>query len=130
MKNELSVVYFDCQFHNKSIQECVKLLKEFEDSKLLKKAYKLFRLVLTIPSTSVPAERNFSRLNYFKTYLRNSMTDEKLYSMATISIEKELIRLLTNNDEMFYLLKDRRIDSIYKKQNNNCKYTDKFWKLI
>lgn len=32
LKNELSVVYFDSQFHNKNIQECVKLLKEFEYS--------------------------------------------------------------------------------------------------
>lgn len=121
LKNELSVIYFDEQFHNQSIQQCVKLLKEFEESGLLKEAYKLFCIVLTIPSTSVSVERNFSCLKRIKSYLRNSMTEERLSSLATISIEKDLINTLSKNDEKFYekidkfaLLKDRRIDLIYK----------------
>lgn len=85
--------------------------------------YKLFCLILTIPSTSVSVERNFSCLKRIKTYLRNSMTEERLSSLTTISIEKELINSLANNDGQFYekiidrfsLLKDRRIDLIYKK---------------
>jgi len=85
--------------------------------------YKLFCLILTILSTSVSVERNFSCLYRIKTYLRNSMTEERLSSLATISIEKELINSLADNDEQFYekiidrfsVLKDRRIDLIYKK---------------
>ncbi|XP_025208737.1 zinc finger MYM-type protein 1-like [Melanaphis sacchari] len=122
LKNELSVIYFDEQFHNQSIQQCVKLLKEFEESGLLKEAYKLFCIVLTIPSSSVTVERKFSCLKRIKSYLRNSMTEERLSSLATISIEKDLINTLLTNDEKFYekiidkcaLLKNRRIDLIYK----------------
>ena len=123
LKSELSVVYFDSQFHGQHIQQCVKLLKEFQDSGLLMEVYKLFCLIMTIPSTSVSVERNFSCLKRIKTYLRNSMTEERLSSLATISIEKDLINFLVNNDGQFYekiidrfsLLKDRRIDLIYKK---------------
>jgi len=123
LKNELSVVYFDSQFHNQHIQQCVKLLKQFQDSGLLMEVYKLFCLILTIPSTSVSVERNFSCLKRIKTYLRNSMTEERLSSLATISIEKELINSLADIDGQFYekiidrfsVLKDRRIDLIYKK---------------
>jgi len=50
------------------------------------------------------------------------MTEERLSSLATISIEKDLINTLLKNDEKFYekiidkfaLLKDRRIYLIYK----------------
>jgi len=106
----------------KVFNQCVKLLKEFEDSGLLKEAYKLVRIVLTIPSTSVSVERNCSCLKRIISYLRNSMTEERLSSLATISIEKDVINTLSKNDEKFYekiidkfaLLKDRRIDLIYK----------------
>jgi len=51
------------------------------------------------------------------------MTEERLSSLATISIEKEMINFLLINDGQFYekiidrfsLLKDRRIVFIYKK---------------
>lgn len=123
LKNELSVIYSDIQFHNKNIQECIKILKEFETSGLFKEVYQLFCLVLTIPSTSVSVERHFSCLKRIKTYLRNSMSESRLTSLATLSIEKELINFMSNNDGQFYekiidkfaLLKDRRIDLIYKK---------------
>lgn len=90
LKNELSVVYFDSQFHGQNIQQCVKLLKEFQDSGLLMEVYKLFCLIMTIPSTIVSVERNFSCLKRIKTYLRNSMTEERLSSLATISMNYDL----------------------------------------
>ncbi|XP_008182866.1 uncharacterized protein LOC103309370 [Acyrthosiphon pisum] len=102
LKNELSVVYFDSQFHDLHIQQCVKLLKKIQDSGLLMEVYKLFCLTLTIPYTSVSVERNYSCLKRIKTYLRNSMTEERLSSLATISIENELINLLVKNDGQFY----------------------------
>ena len=40
--------------------------------------------------TSVSAERSFSAMKIIKTYLRNSMCQERLSSLAVIYIEKEL----------------------------------------
>ncbi|XP_022169729.1 zinc finger MYM-type protein 1-like [Myzus persicae] len=48
------------------------------------------RIMLTIPLTSAGAERTFSKLKLIKTYLRSTMSQQRLTGLATISIEKEL----------------------------------------
>ncbi|CAH1109421.1 unnamed protein product [Psylliodes chrysocephalus] len=96
------------------------LFKNFKT--IFTETYKLFNLVLTIPATSVSAERNFSCLKRIKTYLRNTMTQERLSGLAMLSIEQELLSNLTTDPQFydqiidkFATLKDRRIDLIYKK---------------
>lgn len=49
------------------------------------------RILLTIPITVASGERSFSKLKLIKTYLRSSMTQERLNSLALLSIENELI---------------------------------------
>lgn len=55
-------------------------------------------------------------------YLRNSVSQQRLSSLANISIQKELLIQLTNKQpfyeditDKFASLKDRRLDLIYKK---------------
>jgi hypothetical protein len=48
------------------------------------------RIILTIPVTSASAERSFSKLKLIKTYLRNTMTQNKLSGLAMLSIENEM----------------------------------------
>lgn len=48
------------------------------------------RIMLTIPLTSAGAERSFSKLKLIKTYLRSTMSQQRLTGLATICIEKEL----------------------------------------
>lgn len=48
-----------------------------------------YRILLTIPVTVASAERSFSRLKLIKTYLRSSMSQERLTSLATLSIEAD-----------------------------------------
>lgn len=48
------------------------------------------RIVLTIPVTVAAAERSFSILKLIKTYLRNTMTQHRLSSLAISSIENEV----------------------------------------
>nr|XP_022914668.1 uncharacterized protein LOC111425118 [Onthophagus taurus] len=48
-----------------------------------------YRILLTIPVTVASAERSFSRLKLTKTYLRSSMSQERLTSLATLSIEAD-----------------------------------------
>ena len=50
----------------------------------------LLRIYLTVPMTSVSAERSFSAMKIIKMYLRNSMSQERLSSLAVIHTEKEL----------------------------------------
>lgn len=63
--------------------------------------YKIFMLILTIPSTSVSFERSFSCLKRIKTYLRYSTLQQRLSCLSTIFIEKLLIQQLKEN-ETFY----------------------------
>ena len=52
----------------------------------------VFRLFLTLPVTVASAERSFSKLKLIKNYLRNSISEERLSSLAVLSIEQEIAR--------------------------------------
>lgn len=49
------------------------------------------RIILTIPVTSASAERSFSKLKIIKTYLRSTMTQNRLSGLAMLSIENEMV---------------------------------------
>lgn len=122
LKTELEVLYNDSMYHN--LQHVYDLIKIFESDglkKVMPEVYKLFALILTIPSTSVSVERSFSCLKRIKTYLRNSTCQQRLSSLSTISIEKLLIQQLKENElfydniiNMYARQKDRAIELIYK----------------
>lgn len=89
LKAELEVLYSDTNYQN--LNHIYDLLKIFELEGLktvLPEAYNLFSLILTLPSTSVSVERSFSCLKRIKTYLRNTISQERLNSLSIISIEK------------------------------------------
>ncbi|XP_039023725.1 zinc finger MYM-type protein 1-like [Hibiscus syriacus] len=50
-----------------------------------------YRILLTVPVTVASAERSFSKLKLIKTYLRSSMSQERLNGLAILAIEKEMI---------------------------------------
>ncbi|XP_026818984.1 uncharacterized protein LOC113557616 [Rhopalosiphum maidis] len=72
----------------------------------------------TIPMTSAKAERSFSTLKRIKTFLRNSMAEERLTALAMLSIEKKMVNQISNFNEevikVFMKKKDRRIDLEFK----------------
>ena len=50
----------------------------------------LFKILWTIPVNSCECERSFSALKRLKTYLRNSMREERLSGLAILNIEKDV----------------------------------------
>ena len=54
----------------------------------------LYIPILTIPVSVATAERSFSKLKLIKSYLRSTMSQERLNGLAIISIERELVRNL------------------------------------
>lgn len=50
----------------------------------------LYRLLGTISVSTAGAERSFSKLKLIKTYLRSTMHEERLSSLALISIVREI----------------------------------------
>ena len=51
-----------------------------------------FLLFVTIPLTTASSERSFSKLKLKKTYLRNSMRQERLHNLDILSIEHSITR--------------------------------------
>jgi len=47
--------------------------------------------MLTIPVTVASAERSFSKLKLLKSYLRSTMTQERLNDLAMIALEGDLL---------------------------------------
>ncbi|XP_022014169.1 zinc finger MYM-type protein 1-like [Helianthus annuus] len=54
-------------------------------------AINAYKVLLTIPVTVASAERSFSKLKLLKTYLRSTMSQERLNGLAIISIESEIL---------------------------------------
>lgn len=69
-------------------------------------------ILLTIPVTVASGERSFSKLKIIKNYLRTTMLQERLVSLATMSIEKKIVETLNYDDliDTFAKLKARRVD--------------------
>ena len=53
------------------------------------------RILLTIPITVASGERSFSKLKLIKNYLRSSMSQDRLNSLALLSIEKDTAHSLS-----------------------------------
>ena len=51
----------------------------------------LLNILITTPMTTAEAERCFSTLKRIKTFLRNSMGQERLNALAMLSMERELV---------------------------------------
>ena len=71
----------------------------------------VMRIYLASPATSVAAERAFSVLKRIKTWLRNSMEQDRLSSLSIINIEKEFAKEvdIENIIDQFASVKDRRM---------------------
>lgn len=69
------------------------------------------RIYFTLPITNAGGERSFSKLKLIKNYLRSKLSDEKLSSLAILSIEPEILKLVNVNDliETFASKKARKV---------------------
>ena len=80
---------------------------------------KLLEILITTPMTTAEAERCFSTLKRVKTFLRSTMTNDRLTALGMLSIESKMIQEYKNfNDDVishFARSKTRRMEFIYKK---------------
>uniref|UniRef100_A0A8D8ETT4 Zinc finger MYM-type protein 1 n=4 Tax=Culex pipiens TaxID=7175 RepID=A0A8D8ETT4_CULPI len=71
------------------LQSFIDMFKEEPSLKeVLPEVHKFLRLLMTIPVTSATAERSFSGLKRLKTFLRSTMTQQRLNSLAIINFHK------------------------------------------
>ncbi|XP_049902360.1 uncharacterized protein LOC126391557 [Epinephelus moara] len=78
----------------------------------------LLKILITSPMTTAESERCFSTLKRIKTFLRNTMTQDRLNALAMLSMEKNLVRNIPDFSkrviESFATQKDRRAKFLYK----------------
>ena len=79
-----------------------------------------FGILLAILVTVASAERSFSKLKLIKSYLRSTMSQERLSGLAILSIEKEMLAELEykNLISNFASQKARKINFNWKKYMN------------
>ena len=65
---------------------------------LLPVLYEVATILASIPATSCSAERSFNGLRRIKSYLRSTMGQKILYSVALINIERAYANLTIKND--------------------------------
>jgi len=66
-------------------------LNYFKNLGFFPNAINAYRVLLTIPVTVASAERSFSKLKLLKSYLRSTMSQERLNGLAIIAIESEIL---------------------------------------
>ncbi|CAH2013282.1 unnamed protein product [Acanthoscelides obtectus] len=80
---------------------------------------KLLSILITIPMSTSEAERSFSMLKRIKTFLRNTMKEERLSALGMLSAEKHFVSGIENFNnkviENFATKKERRMDFMYRK---------------
>nr|CAI5834610.1 unnamed protein product [Callosobruchus analis] len=120
LRTELSVLYSREEFRQSSETSAVGLLGLLQDdlSDSFCEIIKLLKIIITIPMTTSEAERQFSRLKRIKTFLRNTMKEERLNALTMLSCEKEFINEFPNFNEkvteLFCTLKTLKMDFGYR----------------
>jgi hypothetical protein len=76
---------------NKPI-EVLNKLRGIED--IYPNAWIVYRVFFTIPVTVASGEKSFSKLKMIKSYLRSTMSQERLNGLAMLSIENDFVRRL------------------------------------
>ncbi|XP_047131911.2 uncharacterized protein LOC105844560 [Hydra vulgaris] len=77
-------------------------IKQHKMQDLYPNTWIAMRILLTIPVTVSSGERSFSKMKLIKTYLRSTMSQDRLSSLGTLSIEKNI----AENLDFSTLIKD------------------------
>ncbi|XP_034055759.1 uncharacterized protein LOC117535419 [Gymnodraco acuticeps] len=96
---------------NMTTLELLTFLQEKKMNKVYPNMWVALRIAVTIPVTVAAGERSFSKLKLIKTYLRSSMAQEHLNTLALISINREVSGKISFDDTIneFAARKSRRV---------------------
>ncbi|GAA6100996.1 lethal(3)malignant brain tumor-like protein 2 isoform X1 [Tachysurus ichikawai] len=96
----LKVMYSMTNFRSKSISDLLNFLRTTGLADSMTELYTLACLILTIPVSTGSVERSFSALKRIKTYTRSTTGQSMLSSLASLSIEKELLSQLKQKKQL------------------------------
>ena len=76
----------------------IEILNYIKDINCFPNAWIAYRIMLTILVTVASAERSFSKLKLVKSYLRTTMSQERLNGLAMIAIENDMVEKVNYED--------------------------------
>ena len=93
---------FRSSYKYTTVGEAVAVLQssEAEVQQLFSEVIKVLRCLLVLPATSCEAERTFSSLRRLKTYLRSTMTQKRLNSVAVCNVHQKVLMSVSIEDIM------------------------------
>ena len=100
LQNDLNVWYLykkinNAQFSDDKISNLSQQFINCKPYEHLAELFKLLKIYLSIPISSATGERSFSCLKLIKTYLRNSMLQDRLSNLSTISLNNDIVEEIT-----------------------------------
>lgn len=75
-----------------TLMEFTRFLDPYQD--VFYELFRLAKIAVVLPVSSASCERSFSSLRLIKTYLRSTMTEKRLSSLAVLSIESKRTKAL------------------------------------
>ena len=118
LEEELEVFYG--REERRTFEGLTELLQFFLDSNLdqtFVEMTRLIKILITVPMTTVEAERCFSTLRRVKDYLSSTMNNERLNDLAAVTIERRMLKsdveFKEKVMEKFIHFKKRRLEYIY-----------------
>ena len=119
LHTELSLIYENPEFKGCcGALALYQLLMSYNLQDTFSETVALLNIIITTPMTTSEAERCFSTLKRIKTFLRNSMGQERLNALAMLSMERKLVLSMPDFNERvidcFAALKERRSKFQYK----------------
>ena len=84
--------------YESNILEIYKELISKEITELFPNMCIIIRIYLTLMISNSTGERSFSKLKLIKTYLRNSLAQDKLSNLALLSIENNILKSLNTTE--------------------------------
>lgn len=94
----------------KTVAEVLRLIECFRAG--FEETWHMLQIAITVPVTSAECERSFSVMKRIKSYLRSTMSHERLRNISMLAIERELSDMsVINWDEVVdkFSEGDRRI---------------------
>ena len=79
-------------------QETLQYIKDLSAFDLSPSLWVALRILLRLPVSVAGSERSYSRLKIIKNHLRSTMSDDRLSSLAVLSIEHEVTKSLEHDD--------------------------------
>ena len=120
LESQLKFIYMDSDYYKETSMEVLQYIFESNIQSSSPEVVKLLKMNGVFSLTSASAERSFSCLKRVKTYLRETMTQNRLRSLCRISIHKDILKSKKDDNTLHdqvhvkFVEKQRRLEFLFK----------------